>query len=70
MFFRLKVLFLILAGLNVLVFHFTVYRKVAAWDLAQATPPQARLAGGLSLLLWFGILAMGRAIGYSLDYSA
>jgi len=43
---------------------------VDAWDLAPKAPLQARLAGGLSLLLWFGILAMGRAIGYSLDYAA
>lgn len=69
-FFRFKVAFLILAGLNVLLFHFTVYRKVDAWDLSPRAPLQARLAGGLSLLLWFGILAMGRAIGYSLDYGA
>jgi len=69
-FFRLKVAFLILAGLNVLLFHYTVYRKVDAWDLAPLAPLQARLAGGLSLVLWFGILAMGRAIGYSLDYGA
>jgi hypothetical protein len=69
-FFRLKVVFLILAGLNVLLFHSTVYRSVKAWDLAPQAPLQARLEGGFSLLLWFGILAMGRAIGYSLDYSA
>lgn len=69
-FFRFKVAFLILAGLNVLVFHSTVYRRVDEWDLAPKAPLQARVAGGLSLLLWFGILAMGRAIGYSLDYSA
>jgi hypothetical protein len=69
-FFRFKVALLILAGLNVLLFHFTVHRKVDAWDLSPRAPLQARLAGGLSLLLWFGILAMGRAIGYSLDYGA
>jgi hypothetical protein len=69
-FFRLKVVFLILAGLNVLLFHSTVYRSVKAWDLAPKPPLQARLEGGFSLLLWFGILAMGRAIGYSLDYAA
>jgi hypothetical protein len=69
-FFRFKVAFLILAGLNVLIFHFTVYRRVDSWDLAPAAPLQARLAGGLSLLLWFGILAGGRAIGYSLNYGA
>jgi hypothetical protein len=67
-FFRMKVLFLILAGLNVLVFHRTVYRSVPAWDQAQVAPVRARMAGGLSLLLWFSILACGRAIGYSIDY--
>jgi hypothetical protein len=68
-FFRMKVLFLILAGLNVLVFHLTVYRSVPSWDQARVTPLRARIAGGLSLLLWFGILACGRAIGYSIDYN-
>jgi len=69
-FFRMKILFLILAGLNVLVFHLTVYRGVPAWDRARVAPLRARLAGGFSLLLWFSILACGRAIGYSLDYGA
>jgi hypothetical protein len=67
-FFRMKILLLILAGLNVLVFHMTVYRSVPAWDQAQVTPLRARMAGGLSLLLWFCILSCGRAIGYSLNY--
>ena len=69
-YFRMKVLFLILAGMNVLVFHLTVYRSVPAWDQARVTPLRARVAGGLSLLLWFSILSCGRAIGYSLDYGA
>jgi hypothetical protein len=67
-FFRMKMLFLLLAGLNVLIFHLTVYRSVAAWDRAPVTPMRARIAGGLSLALWFGLIAAGRAIGYSLDY--
>jgi len=67
-FFRMKILFLILAGLNVLVFHRTVYRGVSVWDQARVAPVRARMAGGLSLLLWFSILACGRAIGYSIDY--
>src|SRR6267143_2462827 len=32
-FFRVKVLLLISAGLNVWIFHSTVYRQVAEWDL-------------------------------------
>jgi hypothetical protein len=67
-FFRMKLLFLCLAGLNVLIFHLTVYRNVSAWDRAPLTPLRARLAGAFSLFLWFALIAAGRAIGYSLDY--
>jgi hypothetical protein len=67
-FFRMKMLFLVLAGLNVLIFHLTVYRNVSAWGHAPVTPLRARIAGVLSLALWFGLIAAGRAIGYSLDY--
>jgi hypothetical protein len=52
----------------VLVFHLTVYRSVSAWDRAPVTPLRARMAGALSLALWLGLIAAGRAIGYSLDY--
>jgi len=68
-FFRIKVAALLLAGLNVLIFNFTVYRTVEAWDRAPITPLQARVAGALSLALWFCIMAAGRALGYSLDYN-
>jgi uncharacterized membrane protein len=41
-FFRGKLLMLLLAGVNVWVFHSTIYRNLAAWDLdnrsAQARP--------------------------------
>ena len=67
-FFRMKVLFLLLAGLNVLIFHLTVYRGVSTWDRSPVTPLRARMAGALSLALWLGLIAAGRAIGYSLDY--
>ena len=69
-FFRLKVLALVLAGVNVMMFHFNVYKSVDRWDGEVRTPFQARMAGGFSLLLWFAIMACGRAIGYTLDYSA
>jgi hypothetical protein len=68
-FFRIKVAALLLAGLNVLIFHLTVYRTLESWDRAPITPLQARVAGALSLALWFCIMAAGRALGYSLDYN-
>jgi Family of unknown function (DUF6644) len=62
--FRLKITLMILAGLNALTFHMTVYRGVAAWDRATLTPARARLAGFLSLVLWAGVVASGRFVGY------
>jgi len=62
--FRIKMVMLVLAGLNALIFHQTVYRRVASWDEAPATPLGAKLAGCCSILLWFGIVAAGRWIAF------
>ena len=67
--FRVKAVMLILAGLNVLTFHRSVYRGVREWDLAPVAPLRARIAGGLSIFLWFSIMAAGRSIGYTLNYA-
>ncbi|MBI1786082.1 MAG: hypothetical protein HYR60_00750 [Acidobacteria bacterium] len=64
-FFRVKVAMLILAGLNAWVFHATVYRRVAEWDLDPVAPKAARMAGGLSLALWAAIVVAGRMIAYN-----
>ena len=63
--FRLKVLLLIAAGLNAGLFHITVYRKVAEWDHAIVTPKRARIAGAVSLALWTCIIFSGRMIAYN-----
>jgi uncharacterized membrane protein len=63
--FRMKVILLILAGLNALTFHYTVYRSVREWDLAEVVPRRARLAGMASLALWAGIIVFGRMIAYN-----
>jgi hypothetical protein len=64
-FFRAKMLMLTLAGLNVWIFHSGVYRRVAAWDVASVPPRAARVAGGLSLVLWVCIVLSGRMIAYN-----
>jgi hypothetical protein len=63
-FFRAKMIMMALAGINALVFHFTVFRRVGEWDLAPTAPLQARLTGALSLTLWMGMIAAGRLIPY------
>ena len=64
-FFRIKVVMLILAGVNVWVFHSTVFRSVAEWDLDPVLPKRARMAGAVSLVLWATIVVAGRMIAYN-----
>jgi hypothetical protein len=61
--FRVKMLLLVLAGLNMLVFQLVTFRGVAVWDSGRP-PPAARLAGALSILLWCGVIGFGRWIGF------
>jgi hypothetical protein len=53
------------AAANMLVFHLTAERRIAAWDLGKPITG-ARVAGGLSLLLWTAIVICGRQVGFSL----
>jgi hypothetical protein len=64
-FFRVKIAMLVLAGLNVWLFHSRVERRVAEWDLAPVAPLAARAAAVISLILWAGIVVAGRMIAYN-----
>jgi hypothetical protein len=64
-FFRIKMILLLLAGLNVWIFHSRAYPKVATWDSNVMPPRPARVAGALSLALWIGVIATGRMIAYN-----
>jgi len=62
--FRIKVLLIFLAGVQALIFHRTLYQNVAAWDDSEVTPMAAKVAGCVSILLWIGVVAAGRFIGF------
>jgi hypothetical protein len=64
-FFRGKMVLLVLAGLNIWLFHTRVYPKIAGWDSDGAPPKAARIAGALSLALWSCIIFAGRMIAYN-----
>ena len=51
--FRIKMLLLVLAGVNAFIFH-----------TASRSPLFAKIAGAASILLWLGIIAAGRFIGF------
>ena len=62
--FRGKVIMLLLAGLNVWLFHSGVYKRVAEWNIG-LPPRRARIAAAVSLALWMGIIVFGRMIAYN-----
>jgi hypothetical protein len=64
-FFRIKLVLLLLAGINALVFEFTLRRTVATWDNDETPPFRARLAGVLGIILWAGVIAAGRTMAYT-----
>jgi uncharacterized membrane protein len=64
-FFRVKVILIGVAGLNALIFHKTIFGDIASWDNDTNAPWRARLAGGCSLAVWIGVVAMGRALAYA-----
>jgi hypothetical protein len=65
--FRFKMLAIVLAGLNMLVFQYGVFRGVASWDRGM-TPRAAKVAGVLSILIWTIVVVLGRIIGFTKGY--
>jgi hypothetical protein len=63
--FRIKLVTLVLAGLNAFVFHTTIDRRIAEWDRDPVPPRAARRAGATSLVLWAIIVVAGRMIAYN-----
>jgi hypothetical protein len=62
--FRAKMLLLVLAGVNMWVFHATIHRSIKVWGRQPRTPPAAKISGGVSLGLWIGVVTLGRWIGF------
>ena len=61
--FQIKLLAMALAGLNMFLFHFGVFRNVGSWD-TDTTPSSAKASAALSLLLWSGVVLAGRWVGH------
>jgi len=62
--FRAKMVLLVLAGLNMGLFHATMHRSVHVWGRQPQPPGAAKISGGLSLGLWIGVVTLGRWIGF------
>jgi hypothetical protein len=63
--FQLKMLLLILAGINMAIFHTFAYARVGAWNHQTIAPRGARIAAALSLFFWISIVGCGRLVGFT-----
>ena len=63
--FRIKVVFLVAAAINVWIFHRRVQRDRERWDTHPKPPLGARVSAAVSLVLWSGIIVFGRMIAYN-----
>jgi hypothetical protein len=64
-YFRVKVVLLVMAGLNVVVFQLTAWRSVERWSSARVAPGLARAAALVSLVVWLAVIVAGRMIGFT-----
>lgn len=62
--FRIKLVLLGLAGINMAVLHFGAWRSSSKWDMLLPTPLAVRIAAALSLVFWIGVVVAGRWIGF------
>ena len=63
--FRVKVVFMIAAAINVWFFHKRVQRDQEKWDTDRVPPRNARVAASVSLSLWVGVIVFGRMMAYN-----
>jgi hypothetical protein len=66
-YFVAKICLICVAGLNMAIFHGFSARDLPRWENDKAPPLPARLAGGLSVLLWVAVIACGRWIGFTMQ---
>jgi Family of unknown function (DUF6644) len=64
-FFKAKVILLVVAAINAIAFERGIYRTVHQWDNALLPPVEARIAGWTSLILWVAIITCGRTMAYT-----
>ncbi len=62
--FRVKLVLLIAAAVNAILFHRTSFRSVANWNTTVLPPTSSRVAAVVSLATWLGVISCGRLIAY------
>jgi hypothetical protein len=69
-YFRGKMVLLVLAGLNMLMFELTARRTLARWDQSPSAPAVGRAVATVSLVIWVAVIFAGRMIGFTATRAA
>tara|TARA_B100001179_G_C18569320_1_gene394346 strand:- start:423 stop:995 length:573 start_codon:yes stop_codon:yes gene_type:complete len=64
-FFRIKILLIILAGINAFLFHRQMYKEGDSWDEGEFIPSNVKIKAVVSLVLWIFVIISGRMIAYN-----
>lgn len=59
-FFRAKVIFIIVAAINIFWFHYRTQKTQGEWDARPSPPASVKLAAGVSLASWLLVIVFGR----------
>ena len=63
--FLAKMGLMVVAGINMAVFHLGAYRRIDQWSDSLPPPGSVRFAGATSLALWIVIVFLARWIGFT-----
>ena len=63
-FFDVKMILILLAGINMLAFQYLTFKGVGRWDRKPTPPVAVCVAGSLSLAFWVSVIICGRFIGF------
>lgn len=62
--FRIKLLLIVLAGINALVFSLWTSKSGADWSVNKPSPVVAKISAVFSLLVWSAVISCGRLIAF------
>ena len=64
-FFRIKILLIVIAGINALFFHRRMSKEAKVWDKDSFIPNSMKNSAITSLVLWSSVIISGRMIAYN-----
>ena len=65
-YFRIKAVALLAAGINAIVYHRVTERQIHRWDEEKYPARPARAAGLVSILVWAVVIVAGRMMSYTM----